>query len=148
MVEGKPAVIGCPVPPREVGSRECRKGASSGCAVICSQPRPSIRETQLRLAGAQLGDGGGEALHPLPGRERRQQVGQRAAAVRGDGRGVEGERDRVLPGGLGHHRPDAAVAAVASERDWAKARVCRTASGPSPASLTRRLRSSAVELPV
>ncbi|CAM5711074.1 hypothetical protein STENM223S_09319 [Streptomyces tendae] len=46
--------------------------------------------------------------------------------------------------GVGHQRGSA----VASDRAWAKASAWRTVSGPSPASLTRRLRSSAVELPV
>lgn len=51
VVAGKPAVIGRPVPPRDPDSREVRKGASSGWALICSQPMPSTRKTQLRSAG-------------------------------------------------------------------------------------------------
>lgn len=112
-------------------------------------PAESVdQEDAVPVRGGELRDRRREAGHTLSGDERRQQIGKRSAAVRGDGGGVEREQNGVLPGRLGHQRPLAAVAAVASERDWAKARVCRTVSGPSPASLTRRLRSSAVELPV
>lgn len=81
------------------------------------------QEDAVAVGRGQLGDRGGEPGHLLSGDEGRQQVGERAAAVLGHGGGVEGERDGVLPGGLGHQRPVAAVAAVASESDWAKARV-------------------------
>ena len=88
----------------------------------------------------------------MPGGERGQQVGERAACrTAGTGAVSRVERFRVVGqaaagpcGGISA----VGVAAVASESAWAKARVWRTVSGPSPASLTRRLRSSAVEVPV
>lgn len=98
------------------------------------------------VGGGQLADRGGQAGDAEAGGQGGQQVGQGAAAVLGQRRGVQGEGFRVVPGGeLGHQR---VRSAVASEMACAKASAWRTVSGPSPASLTRRLRSSAVELPV
>ena len=71
---------------------------------------------------------------------------ERAAAVLGDGGGARVERHG--PEAAGQRVDHQSVAAVASESACAKARVCRTVSGPSPASLTRSDRSSAVEEPV
>ncbi len=51
VVAGKPAVSGCPVPPREVAMSEERNGASAGWARSWCQPSPSMRKTQLRSAG-------------------------------------------------------------------------------------------------
>ncbi len=104
------------------------------------------QEHAVPVGGGQFGDARGGAGDTEAGRQGGQQVGERAAAVLGYGGGVDGERFRVgVPGGGLHHQR---VSAVASERACAKASAWRTVSGPSPASLTRRLRSSAVELPV
>lgn len=112
-------------------------------------PAESVdQEDAVPVGGGELGDRRLEAGDALPRDERRQQIGERTGAVLGHGRGFGSEQNGVLPGGLDHQRVVVPVTAVASESDWAKARVWRTVSGPSPASLTRRLRSSAVELPV
>ncbi len=109
-------------------------------------PAEAVDEEDAGAVGrGQLGDRGGGAGYAHAGGEGGQQVGERARAVLGDGRGLQGERFGVVPGGQCHQW---AGSAVASERDCAKASVWATVSGPSPASLTRRLRSSAVELPV
>lgn len=98
------------------------------------------------VCGGQLGDGGGHAGDAQAGGQGGQQVGEGAAAVLGQRGGGQGEGFQGVPGrGLGHQR---VTSAVASEMACAKASAWRTVSGPSPASLTRRLRSSAVELPV
>ena len=115
-------------------------------------PAESVdQEDTVPVGGGELGNGRGQ-YRGRPGRRRAWAAGRRANRCRTRGRGPwtgRAGRGRVARRGLrGHQRPDAAIAAVASERDWAKASVWRTASGPSPASLTRRLRSSAVELPV
>ncbi len=51
VVDGKPAVMGSPVPFMDVDSSECRNGASAGWARSSSQPNPSMRKTQTRSAG-------------------------------------------------------------------------------------------------
>lgn len=105
------------------------------------------QEDAIAVGGGQFGDPRGHAGDTEAGGQGGQQVGEGAPAVLGYGGGVDGERFRVgVPGGVLHHQR--AESAVASERAWAKVSAWRTVSGPSPASLTRRLRSSAVELPV
>ncbi|CAM5460589.1 hypothetical protein STANM309S_05944 [Streptomyces tanashiensis] len=154
VVAGKPAVTGRPVPPREEPRSEVRYGASSGWALICSQPSPSIRKTQFRSAGVSSAIRASKPVTPWPATSVGRRSPSEPEAYSGTGAvsGASGTGSSGQPvghgGGLHHQRVGAAVAAMASERAWAKASVWRTVSGPSPASLTRRLRSSAVALPV
>ena len=154
VVAGKPAVIGRPVPPRELASSEVQERAPRpGGPCSCSQPRPSIRKTQFRSAGVSSGIAGGHA-RDAHARRRAWAAGRRASRVpySRDGRGVE---RRAAPGrcqaGVGPCGRSAARSRWPRSPRRAPGR--RRASGARcpgrrPASLTRRLRSSAVELPV
>ena len=145
VVAGNPAVMGRPGAAARGGEQGVQIGRLVGVGLDLLPAEAVDEEDAVAVGGRESADALFEPGYALARHEGGQQVGERSGAVLGDGRGVQGEGFGVLPGRLCHQRP---VAAVASESAWAKARVPRTVSGPSPASLTRRLRSSAVELPV